>query len=415
MPTEQTEATTSSAPAPSQTVTAPPPVAPAPTPANAPLGDDFRKGLEELSGVPARVSEPDPSPVAKAPPSQDGRQADAPAAPSTVPHEDKASDTQPGADGKQQNDPFADIDSVLGEKPSATEPNKPAEGEQLPQTEEEVAKAINPDGKATEAERLTKLQSFYGKHAREVGAYRKAIEGLRENIGFDPATGEIDFARVVSRTGVDKAAQQLAKIGLTVIPIDKVNEQTEQPDNLDAVSDKILEGWVNELVKENITPVEKLALLREQDPDKYQRLLTRSEAVAIQQLTEKRVAKSHEHAEAKRKADSYMEQLESRPDAKQVLPIMQEVSKSIPFDKPFRGVDRVKFLHQFAMLKRFYQDAKANHGKTVKQAEAEAARKIMTQGYAPGSGGVPPLHSTGVIQGSGLSQADQEAFQKLAS
>jgi hypothetical protein len=55
-------------------------------------------------------------------------------------------------------------------------PAQPAQAQPLPTSDEEIAKAINPDGKATVEQQLKNAQSFIGKQGRELGQKVKTYE-----------------------------------------------------------------------------------------------------------------------------------------------------------------------------------------------------------------------------------------------
>jgi len=322
-----------------------------------------------------------------------------------------------------QADPAAGAAKLPGEEylqeigalalPTAPAPTTPATQEaELPTTPEQMAKVINPDGKASLEQQLTNAQSFIGRRSQEIGTLRKEVEAYKQGVSEiskrfikDPQSGNIrptanavvEFARAVPQLELEST---LAEVGLKVVP---VNAQVA--DTREALERAWMEQYVNTVKPgDELTFDEKLqeiegypAARRKLDTDLSAWKLA-SQQQEQQQAFYRQQQQQQETAQNQRLVEGFITELKKSPDYETYYKPAVSAWNSLlgpthtpdgrPLQGAIRGESRLKVLRALAEVNRF--------GKILKEVQVksfEAGRNDITGklqfGAIPGGGAEP--------------------------
>lgn len=267
------------------------------------------------------------------------------------------------------DDLITEFEKALG-KPEGTEPAGSAEPVIDPlDTDEKIAKAIDPDGKADPVTRLKNAQQLLGRQGKELGTARQqvrqweeAIAGLQGVFQQDKATGQIK----PTAAGITKLAQnipqeeltaELAKAGVKIVPVDW--QQAEQVDvqgetDLKEIVEKLKPG-------DDLTFEEKLAEIDGNPQQRFalQRELARREAARVSQTREQKAAaefrRQQRDAQSEAEIKGFFAELKKLPYYEAELrPAIEYWNNKIPVegDGALRGKDRLAVLKQLAYAAR---------------------------------------------------------------
>jgi len=343
-----------------------------------------------------RASEPDPSSPA------DGRQ------PGTA----EATDTpQPGKEGTPAVQPGDDILSEFGqfeENPETVTPEAGKDG-QLAEpldTDEKIAKAINPDGKTPADQQLKNAQSLIGKHGRAVGelrkqlqTYQQATQALTKHYRFvDTAQGKkaIPTAKgaldIINQVPPEEFQQEMDTLGLMVVQKGWKGEGSDKLTDIEEAAKSLVAG-------DDLTVEERLATIQGDpklkalyDRDIMQREINRSNQSRDRAMAEgmrKREAQMQAQREAQA-ADTFyktqFEALKQKPYYAELkgplvnwIDKLNELAPDMPRDLRFKLALGQAQLSRTKRAMKQYGDLRA-------KAEREAIAKSMAGGTATNEG-----------------------------
>jgi len=406
-----------------------PPAAPAPASTGYSVDPEVTKKATEALGD-FHMVQPPPLPDDTQPA---GTQPPAPPAAPNGPQSDAAT-SAPGAEGAQtQQTPALPGEDYLKELEQAgllVGEQKPAPVQQaqpLPTSDEEIAKAINPDGKQTVEQQLKNAQSFIGKQGRELGqkvkVYEQQIAQLTQGASefakrFKPdpnvpgglrATGNtvLEFADTVPQAELEQA---LASRGVKLVPINAELKSGEDP-----AERAWMETYINKAMPgTDKSYEEKIAEIRA-DPDLNEKRLSdfnawrlarraQTEQVRMQQENELRVQRQ----DAMRTVDGFWAAISKHPDYATVLKpeIMKWNALMGPYEdaqgRPLPGAiplkTRLQVLRTVAEVARFPKVLREAVAKAREMGRTEAATLREGVGAIPGAGEQPDVSAQNVGQ-----------------
>ena len=204
------------------------------------------------------------------------------------------------------------IEALAGEfapKPTQGSKEQTQPDVTVPQTDEEIEKAINPDGKATQDQKDKSLRSYVGKQGRQIGEMRQALTSIAQ-LGLSQNKDgklQVDLDRITNSVGPDYVRSYLADRGLKIVPSAVKLEAGPDPVMAD------LSEMVNQMIPgDELTADEKLAEIKA-DPASNARLSAALSDRQIKRHQQNETQKQQQRQKIETEAKSFADGLKALP------------------------------------------------------------------------------------------------------